>query len=275
MRWLFIFVLVINVAYFTWQMVMHDETKGMVGSTVENIKPIFLLSEREQFHLAENRADDNHVVKNHAVKNNDKQVELLEAEQSETALLSTEEQVLVKVDSDSERQAKLAPLKVKVSPQNTCFTVGPFKDAKPLHAFIDDIKNNVTDAKIRAQEENELSVYWVYISPEKSRKDAKVLGQSLKAKKIKDFYIIRSGEKNNGISLGHFKSKYRATTLVKRVKNLGFDVKVEPVFKAYTVYWLNYQVANNENVPQIIFNKYEKFAVNNKIAVLERNCLVK
>ncbi len=94
---------------------------------------------------------------------------------------------------------------------------------------------------------------WVYIKPEKSRKKAIETGDRLKSKKIKDFYVIRDGEQKNGLSLGRFKSKSGAYELAKKVKKLGFEVTVEPLFKSHTIYWLDYQLASGVKIPRIDF----------------------
>lgn len=276
MRRLLLFLLVINVAYFIWQLSMHDEAEGMIGSTVESIEPIFLLSEREPLPIAESHISEHQVAEVQGIEDRVAENRVTENadEQSEIVLHSPEKRLSEK-DTGEKTDKIEEQADVEIVSKSACFTAGPFNDLEALRTLIDDIKNNVTDTKIRDQEEKKLSVFWVYINPEKSRKDAKTLGQNLKAKKIKDFYIIRSGEKNNGISLGHFKSKYRATKLTKRVKSLGFDVRIEPVLKAYTVYWLNYQMTKSENMPQMILDEYEKIAVNNKITVLRRDCVAK
>lgn len=154
--------------------------------------------------------------------------------------------------------------------QATCYTVGPFQSMEKLRGFVKDIKSYVAQAGFRNMEEKMLTVYWVYLKPVKSRKQARSLGKELKAKKIKDFYIIRTGEKNNGISLGHFKSKQRATKLYSKVKKLGFDVIIEPVFKAFTVYWLDYKVVGNKDIPESVFDRYTQSS--EKLGRVVRDC---
>jgi hypothetical protein len=124
----------------------------------------------------------------------------------------------------------------------------------------------------RGREEKEPPLYWVYIKPEKNRATAIATGKRLKANKINDYFIIREGTKINGVSLGYFRNKKGATSLATRVEKLGFDVVLEPVFKTYTVYWLDYQLADGVKVPDSIFDKYIKAAKKDRIKRLHRDC---
>ena len=110
------------------------------------------------------------------------------------------------------------------------------------------------------------------MQPETSKRKAIATGKRLKEKKIKDFYLIREGEKIHGISLGHFRNKSGAYGLAKKVQKLGFDVQVEPVFKTYTVYWLDYQLASGASIPESIFDKQVKVGQKDKVSLLSRDC---
>ena len=135
-----------------------------------------------------------------------------------------------------------------------------------------EIKTYVVNADFRGREEKELALYWVYLKPEKNRKQAIKTGKRLKAKKIKDFYVIRDGEKINGLSLGHFRSKKGAYRLARKVKKLGFDVVVEPVFRSYTIYWLDYQLVDGAAIPEPVLEKYTRSGKKEKITRLSRDC---
>jgi len=156
--------------------------------------------------------------------------------------------------------------------QENCFTLGPFQDLDKLRDLTRDIKPYVVTTDFRGREERQQYLYWVYIKPETNRKKAVAVGKRLKAKKIKDYYVIREGEKIHGISLGRFRNKNGAYELAKKVKKLGFDVVVEPVFKTYTVYWLDYQLADGVNIPETLLEQYIQSTKKGKISLLSRSC---
>ena len=55
-------------------------------------------------------------------------------------------------------------------------------------------------------------------------------------------------------------------------EGLGFDVQVEPVFKTFTIYWLDYQLADGVSIPESIFDKYTKNTKKDKVSRLQREC---
>ena len=156
--------------------------------------------------------------------------------------------------------------------QKSCFTLGPFRDLDKLRDLTRDIKPYVVTTDFRGREERQQYLYWVYIQTEANHKKAVAAGKRLKAKKIKDFYVIREGEKIHGVSLGRFKNKNSAYKLAKKVKKLGFDVIVEPVFKTYTVYWLDYQLADGVIIPETLLEQYIQSTKKGKISRLSRSC---
>ncbi len=154
----------------------------------------------------------------------------------------------------------------------SCFTMGPFRDLDKLRSLTREIKPYVVSTDFRGREEREQTLYWVYIQPEKNRKKALETGKRLRAKKIKDFYVIRDGEKIHGVSLGRFRNKNSAYGLAKKVKKLGFDVIVEPIFKTYTVYWLDYQPVDGVSIPEVLFEQYTQPTKKGKVGRLSRSC---
>ena len=156
-----------------------------------------------------------------------------------------------------------------------CFSSGPFYDLDKLRSFTREIKSYVIETDFRGSEEQEPTLYWVYIEPEKSHKKAIETGKRLKAKKIKDFFVIREGEKMHGLSLGYFRNKGGAYGLASKVEKLGFNVTVDLVIKTRTIYWLDYRLASGVTIPQAIFDKYSKPSQKDKITRLSRDCDVR
>ncbi|VAW52521.1 hypothetical protein MNBD_GAMMA06-1248 [hydrothermal vent metagenome] len=300
MRWLFLFLFSLNLIYIGWEVSGSSSENYADVPALKNAKRILLLSElKSPVSLTETKtlpASDAH-AENSATKKSDfeKITEQAKKEKAEAA------QELVK-QSDASRDVELAvnkaaessagsstelsvtkskpakaeyvkTLPIKNSSQTAkCFTLGPFRDLGELRSLTREIKTYVVEADFRGRKEREQSLYWVYLKPEKNQAKAIETGKRLKAKKIKDFYVIREGEKINGLSLGHFKSKKGAYGLAKKVKNFGFNVTVEPVFKTYTLYWLDYQMTSDVNIPKSIFDKHIKQGKKNNVSRLSRDC---
>ena len=307
MRWLFLFVVSLNLAYFAWQSTREPADRYADVEPLKNVSPIVLLKEVSTS-LDELEADSTGTIVSSTA---DKSAEVDEPvekpavseasrQQSEDVSSVAEAETAVQVTADTaiqpatdesspentakqqsslvtEGRAALAAVTAPAAlqpaqPDERCFTLGPFRDLDKLRGLTREIKSYVTEADFRGKEERGQAIYWVYLSPEKSRKEAIATGKQLKSKKIKDFYIIRDGDKVNGISLGHFRNKAGAYGLAKKVTQLGFDVNVEPIFKTYTIYWLDYQLTEGVTIPEEIFDKYTTNTNKDKVTRLKREC---
>ena len=297
MRWLFLLVLCLNLAYIAWEMNKSSDSYVDVAP-LKNVPPIVLLSELKQqpaqptSQSAEKAPliQGGKAVADSAEKVSDENAAL--AKQDDTKEAAAAKAVAVAKEKPVEQQRPpvesskktdlvdvlAAGQGRKVTDQQavvqaeSCYTLGPFRDLDNLRGLTREIKSYVVRADFRGREEKEQTLYWVYIKPEKTRNKAIEMGKRLKAKKIKDFYVIRDGEKENGLSLGHFRNKDGAYGLAKKVQKLGFDVVVEPVFKTYTVYWLDYQLSAGANIPESVFEKYINTAKKDKVSRLRRDC---
>ncbi|MDH5388815.1 MAG: hypothetical protein OEY06_10245 [Gammaproteobacteria bacterium] len=225
MRWLFLFVLVLNFAYVAWELSRPEEIVSIPLAN-RNAPKIILLSEIGKDSVAE---------------------VIYESEAAPESSQGADESIVVK------RQ---------------CFTLGPFRDLEKLRAVTRGIKKYVVDASFRSHDEKEQAMFWVYLKPAGDYDKAKVLADRLKSKNVKDYFIVKKEPKLNAISLGHFREKNRAYDHAASMAKLGFKPEVEALFKDYTIYWLDYEVALGEIIPEITFEKY----LSGKINRLVRDC---
>lgn len=303
MRWLFLFVLSLNLAYVGLEISRSSSGGSEDVPALKNVQTIVLLSElaspSEALQLepvekseemsaevvehqstgaepvaavtgqvVEQASDSAPVAADSQQKEEAPEVVASPAEEPEPAE-NVEAEEVVRA-GQKEVPAKSAALVTQQSA--SCFTVGPFRDLGKLRGLTREIKSYVVKADFRGQEEKEPKLYWVYLKPEKNRAQAIKTGKRLKAKKIKDFYVIREGEKINGLSLGYFRNRQSAYRLAKKVKNFGFDVVVEQVFRTYTIYWLDYQLAAGVSIPESVFEKYTGSGEKEKITRQSRDC---
>jgi hypothetical protein len=292
MRWLFLLVLFLNLAYIAWEMSKPSDEYVDVPA-LKNVQPIVLLSELKQQPsqprsmsaekgkvIAGEKAGADSAEKMLAENaRSAKQLDTNEVAAAKVVAIAQEKTVAqeeLPVESSKKTDVidvvQTDPGQEEVAQAASCYTLGPFRDLDNLRGLTREIKSYVVKADFRGREEKEQTLYWVYIKPEKTRSKAIETGKRLKAKKIKDFYVIRKGEKENGLSLGHFRNKDGAYSLAKKVQKLGFDVMVEPVFRVYTVYWLDYQLSSGVSIPESIFEKYIKTTKKDKISRLSRDC---
>lgn len=247
MRWLFLFVLIVNVVYVSWEYSQLTD-ESTVQTANNDIPGIELLSEIGQ-----------------ATKNPTQTSTVAVSKVSEPSQRSAGD---AKPAASMAQQTPAATSVVTKLGADRCYTLGPFRELDNLREFTRAIKDYVIAASFRSREEKEQSMFWIYLEPSASLAEARALGKRLESKKIKDYYVISGGPQDKGVSLGHFKAKDRAYALADRVREMDFKPVVEPVFRSYTIYWLDYEVPASKVIPQKIFTRH----LPKKINRLDRSC---
>lgn len=288
MRWLFLFVLTLNLAYVAWQLSLSSATTLSTVQPIKGVPGIVLLAELPR---SETLAQDNTtqpVVADEKPRRQSVAAVISAGTSSEKS--PVDDQSKLTAGSEPGTEITEAPVKAEIKmpdrvadntlgqpPEESveadnCYTLGPFRDLDKLRVLTRELRTYVVSADFRGREEKEQSLYWVNIKPAANREAALATGERLKQKKIRDFYVIREGENIHGISLGYYRNKDGAEGLTRKVKKLGFDVVLEPVFKTYTVYWLDYQLAPGAEVPESIFDEHIKAAKKDKITRASHEC---
>jgi cell division septation protein DedD len=235
MRWIFLLLLTANIAYVAWELNQPGTHERQLVPEDPAVPKLVLLSELPQAAPASPDATTT------ATQG--------EAEQKTTSPVQAEAENNQKTEKVEVPPPAQPEPKQPVQPSFACYTLGPFRDIADLRKLTRDIHDYVVEASFRSHDEQEQSMYWVYLPRQKNHEAANALADRLKSKKIRDYYVVPKGDQANAISLGHFKEKERAQSLQKKVKAAGFPALMEPVFKTYTIYWLDYRVQTNRTIP--------------------------
>jgi len=290
MRWLFLLLLVLNVGYLAWELNREHDRSAVSNTLPKGVERIVLLRELESEkqldeEIAQGRAQDQVASAELAIAGAVQapvtepldedtasldQKEAKKADLQTTEVASAEKPAVIedkmqKDEVQTDRQDAMSaavpaeqPVQVPVAKpkDDLCYTLGPFREMKTLRLVTRKIKDYVVDASFRSREEQEQTMFRVLLKPVASKKEAKALTRELASKNIKDYFIITEGPSENAISLGYFSSKSRAQRHADRVRKLGFDVVAEPVFSTYTIYWLDYRIKADHEIPQQIFEDH-------------------
>ena len=305
MRWLFLLLLLANIGYVAWELRRETLSQKQLQPINPNVESIILLSELgiatavdepqvpEDEEQAEKQTDTPVVagadlgprtdvtgsgprsVTESGSKPMDEQATKAEVAavqaQADTpsTLGNTAQPASPAATSTPPQPEPTAPPIVATLPAgDQCFTLGPISDLATLRKLTREIKDYVIEASFRSAEEKEQTKFRVYLKSAGSMKQAKVLTRELVNKGIKDYFIITSGPNKYGISLGYFSSKERAYRHARRVEKAGFDAIAEPVFRNYTIYWLDYRIQAGKQIPQKVFDDL----LENKASRLSRSC---
>jgi hypothetical protein len=264
MRWIFLLLLAANIGYVAWELKHPETQRRHVVQDNPNVPKLVLLSElghAAPFPSVKTDEATNAVAEQKAEAANTK---------PDTKPDSKTEKAPEPALAEKTKAPPAAPLEPKPPAKQSfaCYTLGPFRDIVDLRKLTRDIRGYVVEASYRSHEEREQSMYWVYLPKQKSREAANALAASLKRKGIHDYYVVNKGDQANAISLGHFKEKKGALRRQKNVKAAGFSAQIDPVFKTYTIYWLDYRVKTDRTIPQTVLNLSNMPGVSR----LERSC---
>ena len=134
-------------------------------------------------------------------------------------------------DSSNEAAAQPAPQIPADAPAPPsqvldCVVLGPFASAEAAAAAATRITAAGGQAAVE-QEPASASTHLVYVEPASSEQAAVAILEALAAQSI-DAYVIRSGARRNGVSVGVFSKRELAEAQRSRVAALGFEVAVHP-----------------------------------------------
>ncbi len=205
MRWIVLFLLIVNVAYFGWEFT-QQAAPGSNAPESTDLPPLagkklVLLTERLQKAGASAPPPAPVVAK--------EQKEPLQRE------LDT----------------------VEIKKDTMCVSIGPYEEESPGRAMIKSLTIEGVASKLDQLELSREVQYWVILPPAPTRKEAMRSLRNLQAKKI-DSYLISSGELRNAISLGLFTRKQSAQGVLASVKEAGFPARLVEKERIQSEFWV-------------------------------------
>lgn len=124
--------------------------------------------------------------------------------------------------------------------QPWCYSLGPLKKTEQAEALLQRLRQWELTGWQRKSQEAGRQGYWVLLPPLPSRTEAREAVTQLKAKNIEDYFLIATGEKANGVSLGVFSTFEAAHRRINQLDKLGFDATWENVRLPVEEYWLDW-----------------------------------
>lgn len=119
-----------------------------------------------------------------------------------------------------------------------CARLGPFPaevEAQAAGNGIEGLRAARVESRVRPAE----SGYWVVRPPAASLDEAKAMKRRLMEQGAKEALILREGENTNAVSLGFFRDRTRAETLLRDYRARGFEgLEIRARRDGRTEYWL-------------------------------------
>ena len=278
MRWFFLILLIVNILYVSWELKRERPVASVAPALPANVDRLVLLSELESTTASQaNGAQATAEIAPPAKTAPEMDEVQPQSDTSETASAEVAAPDGADAAADDAIAVKAQPeapvdeptdLPVDEPARDLCYTLGPFREMKTLRVVTREIKDYVVEASFRSRDEQEQSMFRVYLKPVGGKREARALIKQLVSKNIRDYFIITDGPYKNGISLGYFSDKSRAERHAERVRKSGFDAVLEPVFRSYTIYWLDYRIKAGNEIPQTILDQH----LNSTTQRLSRSC---
>lgn len=123
---------------------------------------------------------------------------------------------------------------------NYCYSLGPINGESNLSAIENYLKNTQQVFTVREVDQHAVSAYWVFLGKFNNPDQAKQVAKSLKIKGVTGFFIVKSGDNENSLSLGYFKNPDDAHKRQNDLVALGFPAHIKPQTIAKKIYWIDY-----------------------------------
>ncbi len=246
MKWFFILLLLANVIYFGWEL---DRQTGMDVSAKSSLPVIPSGAKRLQFL---NELDTPPLLR---------EVETDSAVESATTAGGLGEYRTPAEDKITNELVDQLPEFAFTTQQNdygsgACFSFGPMADEMQARALLDWFASHGGLARLRYTDEQGRQLFWVYLSPQESRREAMETIRSFRDKNIRDFRLIVKGNLQNAISMGLFSSQASVNQRLGELEKKGYKPIVVPYSDGKRVYWVDARLVADNAMQDQVFNDY-------------------
>jgi hypothetical protein len=229
MRHVIYILLVMNLVYFSWNMLQnlpHEAGARPVRRLPPHVSQLETIQERAQKQAPVATADDR-----------DRGVDAsLAGGSAGTAEAEPETTAINRVEALTTAEPPGA-----IAPPSSCHVLGPFSDKSELAAVQDRLiqlgyepREHISDIRVPAG-------YWVSL-PAMKRDEALRITRLLEKNNDRDYLIL----KDNAIALGAYDSASRADTRLKKLYKYGLEAVAQPRYVTRTAYWLDIDLLDGE-----------------------------
>lgn len=162
------------------------------------------------------------------------------------------------------------PVTKSISAAMACYSVGPFLLISDVKAVGQLFERSAINTQERSEAQRKQVGYWVYIPPAASSQLAQGVLRQLINNDVADAVIITEGTKANAISAGVYKTEQQGRQKLTALAQLGYQAKIEPLFRTQPQYWLDLELMQLTQLPDTLWR--EVTAGYPKIKQMRRKC---
>lgn len=243
MRLLFLFALLLNLVLFAWMHYRQPVQPESPPAMDKGIDALVLLREHDS-----------------VVETGPKKPKTLSERRAETPTQS----------QDSRQDKQMDPATQPVVSSVACYTAGPFVTVREAADIADKLRPLGVEARQRVTETTELSAYWVYLPPFKSREHAQEIARGLERRGVTDYFVISAADKENAVSLGVFSTREAAERRRNELAKLGYAPAVDERYRVRFEYWLDYSLGRSSPSSDAVIAALAQ--VQSDVRVSQRSC---
>jgi hypothetical protein len=229
MRHVIYLLVVMNLVYFSWNMLQNvspKENEGLVRRLPPNVRHLDTIQERAAKKVS-SAAEDISVI------SVDAPVVASPPGNSEVQQGTAE---ITRVEALTKSEPPGA-----VAPSSNCHVLGPFPDEPETKAVETRLNQLGYNPRERTSEIQVEAGYWAYL-PAMEREEALRITRMLEDNKDRDYLIV----KGNAISLGAYDSRSQVDMRLKMLHKYGLEPVVEPRYVTRTAHWLDLELLDDE-----------------------------
>ncbi len=125
-------------------------------------------------------------------------------------------------------------------PKVSCLRLAGFDSQAAAAGAAQALKGGGAEIRGQGDDAGETKRYWVMLPPVATAAKAEPMLEQLKRAGIKDFYLIRSGDNKNAISLGVYSADESAKRRLRQIRDLKLNAKIEEITLPAKRWWLEF-----------------------------------
>ena len=262
MKWVVISLLLLNAVFLVVQLNKGEQTEPTVERFPFDGPKLVLLAEKERQDKANQLVDKKPPAP--AVKQAPKPAKKVvvvaapktEAKQPTIQAPSQPEPVMVAAAAPAPKPKPVpTPIAKPQSAAMACYSVGPFLLISDVKGITPLFKRSAISTQERSEALRKQVGYWVYIPPAVSLQLAQGVLRQLVNNDVSDAMIITEGTKANAISAGVYETEAEAKGRQDYLTQLGYEAKIEPLFRTQSQYWLDLELMQVTQLPDKLWRE--------------------
>ncbi len=147
------------------------------------------------------------------------------------------------------------PTNIDATPEEAirCHRLGPIGADRQVTRLQNWLEERGMTVKLHTDEHRELTRYWIYFPPRKTRADAVALVTTLRGKGLRDLLVVPRGDMANAVSLGVYSHRTSVDRRVKQLKRRGYKPEVTPRYRTVKASWMDISFAAGFDFPVTAF----------------------